>query len=289
MRGLSDEMDDRHYLLVDGIDGRTHYVPIGAAQGDGLEVADEGTGLTPGSVVEIRPTIAVVREVDRTIAAVAAANGGRYDADAHFRHDPAASEAFVEAHGRRLEAMRRKGGVAERDADGNWTIAPDHLERVEAFETRQLKNRPVEVALLSPVDVGELARADAATWLDRTLVASEALLLREAGFGRETSTALVQRRQWLMNEGLAEQMDGEIRYRKDMLAILRRRELLRIAGQLSRGLGLPFGEAAEGEGVYRRRVDLISGRFAVLERSRDFTLVPWRPVLERRIGQGGQG
>ena len=291
-RGLADEMDDRHYLLIDGIDGRTHYVPIGTADGSGLDVRGEDAGLASGAVVEIRPSVPVVREVDRTIAAVAGTNAGRYDADAHFRHDPAASEAFVEAHVRRLEAMRRKGGVAERDAGGSWTIAPDHLERVEAFERRQLMVKPVEISLLSPVDVRELASADAATWLDRTLVASEPLPLRETGFGRATAAALVQRRQWLMDEGLAEQTDGEIRYRKDMLAILRRRELLRVAGQLSRELGLPFGEAMEGErleGVYRRRVDLISGRFAVFERSRDFTLVPWRPVLERRIGQGVAG
>lgn len=38
MRGLADEMEDRHYLLVDGLDGRTHYVPIGKGDGDGLEL-----------------------------------------------------------------------------------------------------------------------------------------------------------------------------------------------------------------------------------------------------------
>ena len=28
-------------------------------------------------------------------------------------------------------------------------------------------------------------------------------------------------------------------------------------------------------------MDLASGRFAFVERSKEFTLVPWRPVLER--------
>ena len=53
-----------------------------------------------------------------------------------------------------------------------------------------------------------------------------------------------------------------------------------------------LSEAVEGErldGIYLRRMDLISGRFAVLERSRDFTLVPWRFVLERRLGHGVSG
>jgi hypothetical protein len=35
----------------------------------------------------------------------------------------------------------------------------------------------------------------------------------------------------------------------------------------------------------RRRVNLSSGSFAVVENSREFTLVPWRPVLERQLGR----
>ena len=34
-RGLSDEDQDRHYLIVDGVDGRTHYIDIG--RGDAIE------------------------------------------------------------------------------------------------------------------------------------------------------------------------------------------------------------------------------------------------------------
>src|SRR3546814_6102729 len=32
MRGLADEHEDRHYLLVDGIDGRNHYDEIGTGE-----------------------------------------------------------------------------------------------------------------------------------------------------------------------------------------------------------------------------------------------------------------
>ena len=57
---------------------------------------------------------------------------------------------------------------------------------------------------------------------------------------------------------------------------------------MSDELGLAFAEARAGEridGVLRRRVDLNSGRFALVEKSREFTLVPWRPALERQIGK----
>ncbi|WP_439374766.1 DUF3363 domain-containing protein [Bradyrhizobium sp. DASA03120] len=48
-------------------------------------------------------------------------------------------------------------------------------------------------------------------------------------------------------------------------------------------------------GVHRRMLTLNSGRYALIERSHDFALVPWRPVLERARGQfvtasvGGEG
>ena len=72
-----------------------------------------------------------------------------------------------------------------------------------------------------------------------------------------------------------------------MLATLRRRELARVAGQLSDQLGLSYVETRSGEPVestLRRSVELASGKYALAEKSRKFTLTPWRPVLERHIG-----
>jgi hypothetical protein len=77
-----------------------------------------------------------------------------------------------------------------------------------------------------------------------------------------------------------------------MIANLERRELLRVAGQFSRELGLSFAEAEKGgriEGILRRSVDLASGRFALIQKSREFSLVPWRPVLEKQIGKQVSG
>jgi hypothetical protein len=36
---------------------------------------------------------------------------------------------------------------------------------------------------------------------------------------------------------------------------------------------------------FRRAVEVGDTKFALVERSRDFTLVPWRPALEKQIGQ----
>ena len=77
-----------------------------------------------------------------------------------------------------------------------------------------------------------------------------------------------------------------------MLASLQKRELTRIAGQLSEQLGLDYVETRSGdrlEGRLSRTIELASGKMAVIEKSREFTLVPWRPVLDNHIGNEVSG
>lgn len=283
-RGLSDEIKDRHYLIVEATDGRTHYVDLGRRE--------NVESLRNGAIVRIAPVEANIREVDRTIAAVAAANGGRYDIDAHLRHDSRATQAFAEAHVRRLEAMRRVTRNVEREPDGTWIIAPDHLDRAAAQEAARAKERPVTVETLSSHPLEKLVDADAATWLDKELMAPTPEPLRDAGFGHDVREAQARRRQWLVTQGLATESDGGTIFRSDMIATLRRHELLRVASQLADELALPFREHQDGsriDGVYRRSVDLVSGRLALIEKSREFTLVPWRPVLDRQLGKSVSG
>ncbi|MCZ4107970.1 relaxase/mobilization nuclease RlxS [Brevundimonas diminuta] len=283
-RGLSDELNDRHYLIVDAADGRIHYVDIG--RGETTE------RLPAGAVVRIRATPTDARAADRTVAEIAASNGGSYSVDLHLRHDASATQDFAETHVRRLEAMRKAGAGVEREADGRWLIAPDHVARAAAFEARRAKAAPVVVDRLSKIPLERQATFDGATWLDRELVASGPEATRDAGFGQEIAAAKARRMRWLVGQHLAEEDQGKIVYRRDMLAQLRRREMSRVAGTLSDELGLGYVESRSGdriEGVYRRPVDLASGRVALIEKSREFTLVPWRPVLDRHIGRTVSG
>ena len=283
-RGLSDELLDRHYLIVEATDGRTHYVDIGG--GEAIEP------LAAGAVIEVAAVETAPRRVDRTIAEVAAKNGGRYDVDVHLRHDPLTREAFAQTHVRRLEALRRHGGGATRNADGSWTIAPDHLARVEAVEQARARERPVKVTLLSAQSVERQVAIDAPTWLDHEIVAAAPEPLRDAGFGAAARQAQTRRMQWLITEGLATGHDGNFSAAPGLIATLQRRELLRVAGQLSAELNLDFIETSRGgqiDGVLRRSVDTASGRYALIVKSKEFTLVPWRPVLDRHIGKQVSG
>ena len=283
-RGLANEHRDRHYLLVDGVDGHAHYVDIG--WGDAVAPIPEG------AIVRVSARSMEVRDADRVVAEVAVANGGRYSADLHLRHDPSATQAFAETHVRRLEAMRRAGAGVEREPDGSWKIPPDHIDRAAAYEARRHRDQPVEVETLSTRPLDQLRGADAATWVDRELASQSPLPIRDAGFGREVHAAMAGRRQWLIEQRLADVDGDRTRLRANAIMMLQRRELLREGEMLSSEIGKPFVEARVGErieGTITRRIDLASGRFAMVEKSREFTLVPWRPVLENQIGKTASG
>jgi hypothetical protein len=47
----------------------------------------------------------------------------------------------------------------------------------------------------------------------------------------------------------------------------------------------PLVDDGRAAGVYRRMVVTASGRFAILDDGLGFSLAPWRPLLEQRIGQ----
>lgn len=124
------------------------------------------------------------------------------------------------------------------------------------------------------------------------MTSSQPVHLRDGGFGREIRQAQTSRQVWLVEQGLADHSGTTIQYPRDLVAQLQRRELLRVASGLSGELGIPFTEPQDGshiEGVVRRRVDLVSGRFALIDNGREFSLVPWRRVLDRQIGKEVSG
>lgn len=283
-RGFSDEHRDRHFMMVDGIDGRVHYVDIGRGH--------ETPSVPENATVRIEPIRAQASSADRMIDAVARANGGRYSVDLHLRHDPQASESYAASHVRRLEATRRAGAGPKRQADGSWTIPHDHLARMEAFAQRQQRDRPVALSILSPRPVGNLVSIEAPTWLDRELASGSPGAVRDGGFGSDVRNALAGRRQWLVEQQLADSDGQSFRLRRGALESLRMRELKHAGKRLAEELGKRFEPARVGErveGIIARRVDLESGPHALLERSRDFTLVPWRDTLERSIGKTASG
>ncbi|WLS10009.1 DUF3363 domain-containing protein [Shinella sumterensis] len=280
---LSDELGENLTVVVDGIDGRTHHV----AGIEPTRVEDARIG----SVVEIGPAETASRPSDRSIAAIA--EDGIYRPSRHLeqakfegRVPGGDYEGYVDAHVRRLEALRRAGIVERIDAD-QWRIPEDFESRATAYDAG--RNRQASVRVLSVLDLEKQIGADGATWLDRRLVTPDATDLASAGFGQQVREAMDQRREHHVEHGDATRSrDGRIFYRRNLLATLREREVANFGAEMAASKVLPFRAAADGEtvsGKFTGTVQLTSGKFAIVEKSHEFTLVPWRPVIDRQLGR----
>lgn len=276
-RGLSDEYGDRHYLIVDATDGRAHYVDIGR------EAAE---GASKGNFVSIAPTPTALRKADALIIEVARASDGLYSTRDHLRYDPDAGTNFIQAHVRRLEALRRGGVQLTRRDDGRWHIGAEFETQMLQREEEHAKQRPVSVEVLADRPLEQMIGHEGATWLDHQCVANDREPLR-GRIGGEIARALQARQQWHVEKGLAERDGDRLSYRPDTLAVLQQRELRTVAARLSGELGLNFAPVGgwQVEGTYRGQVQIGSEAFALIEKSHEFTLVPWRPVLERHLNQ----
>ncbi len=151
--------------------------------------------------------------------------------------------------------------------------------------------RRLSLATRSDLSIEAQVTASGATWLDRQLLAKDPPL-SGGGFGAEVRDAMETRIDHLAAEGLARRQGQRTVFARDLLATLRRRELEDAAAKLSVETGLAYQPGADGEhvsGVYRQRVTLASGRFAMIDDGLGFQLVPWRPALERELGREVRG
>ncbi|BCB72828.1 hypothetical protein HMEPL2_31790 [Vreelandella aquamarina] len=278
-KGLADELHDRGYLVVDGVDGKAHYVALNAR--------DELASYPTGAVVEVRGSVEQ-RTADRNIAALA--NDGLYRTDHHLvieqgrgntGRDP---QEIVAAHVRRLEALRR-AGIVERVTEGLWKVPGDLPERGRQYDAQRLGG--VAVELKSHLPIERQARVIGATWLDQQLIKG-GNDFGDLGFGSDTKQAMQERADFLVDQGLAEKRGQRIVLARNLLRTLRNRELVQAVKDIAAETGQEHRPVADGQrvaGIYRRSVMLASGRFAMLDDGMEFRLVPWKPVIEQRLGQ----
>jgi type IV secretory pathway VirD2 relaxase len=279
-KGLADELYDKGYLIVDGMDGKAHYVA--------LPPRSELEQYPTGAVVEVKGS-ADVRPADRNIAALAV--DGVYRTDHHLAvaqgqatpdRDP---REVVAAHVRRLEALRR-AGIVEPVTEGLWKV-PDNLpERGRQYDSQRLGGG-VAVDLRSHLPIERQVRVIGATWLDQQLIGG-GKGIGDLGFGSDVREALRERSNFLIEQGLVERRGQRLIVAHNLLATLRGREVDAAGGRIAAETGLAHRAVTDGEpitGVYRRSVQLASGRFAMLDDGIGFSLVPWKPVIEQRLGK----
>ncbi|QGM97273.1 relaxase/mobilization nuclease domain-containing protein [Methylocystis parvus] len=182
--------------------------------------------------------------------------------------------------------------VRLRDLDATSDAAPGAIVEVRRLPPRDCGTPHLVLAVRSDLSIDEQINATGATWLDRRLVAREPMPISESGFGRDVRDAMKGRADHLVAEGLASREGQRLVFARDLLDTLRSREMNEASVRLTAQSGLPRHAAAEGEtvaGVYRQRVSLASGRFAMIDDGLGFSLVPWSPSLERELGRQVSG
>ncbi|PLP97899.1 DUF3363 domain-containing protein [Cupriavidus pauculus] len=295
-KGLTDERHDKAYLVVDGVDGKAHYIA--------LPMRAELSQYPKGAVIEVSGS-AVSRVIDGNIAAMAV--NGIYRVDHHLaiaqgaprgaeqgerkdeerdggrgEHDP---EMILTRHLQRLRVLRQ-AGIVERVAEGIWRVPVDLTERGRQHDATH-RTGGVTIGLKSSLPVHRQIRLVAPTWLDRQLLV-DGRGLAEVGFGGEVRQALHERAGFLVEQRLAVRREDRVFLAPNLLVALRGRELEAAAQEIAKQTGLvnrPLVEGRLAEGIYRRSVTLASGRFAMLDDGTGFCLVPWKPIIERHLGQ----
>jgi type IV secretory pathway VirD2 relaxase len=172
------------------------------------------------------------------------------------------------------------------DLDVTGDAEPGAIVELRSWDDNQGR-RQQSLALRSDLALGDQVTANGATWLDRQLVATEPLITG-GGFGAEVEQAKIARAEHLVGDGLARRQGTRIILARDLITSLRDRELTSAANGIAHRTGLDHMPGEEGDrlkGIYRERIKLASGRFVMIEHAHGFELVPWKPSLDRHLGE----
>ena len=275
--GRPDDTRDGGFVVIRTTGGNHLYAKVSEG-----EIFDS---LRNGQIVTFQPHQKGARKIDHSIAEFANSHGGNYSEVRHVTEEGSVSPAYAQAHVRRLEALRRHNLVT-RQKDGTWQIPSDYLKLASNYEAVKALRMPATMERGSTQTLSQMERARGATWLDKQLVENGGENVADEAI----KASLMKRKLELRKMGLKVGQDGGLQ--KSALAELQEVDLRAAAEDYSGAYGkayVPLSDTRQIEGVYKEAIERPSGKFAVIERARDFTLVPWRPVMERRLGQSISG
>ena len=271
--GRPDDTQSGGFVIIQSLNGDLVYTKL--AEDETFET------LRKGQVLTLQPHLKGARKIDHSIDDFAKSHKGVYSEVHHVTEGGGVSPAYAQAHVRRLEALGRQNFVS-RNQDGSWRIPDDYLEKAAAYEAELASRMPTPLSRESVQTLSQMERARGVTWLDRRL----AEFGTDGIEGKAFEASLMKRQSELRKMGLSFGKDG--RLLPSALETLREMDLREASGNFQKQFGKPYAplrNARNVDGIYRQSVERPSGKFAVIERSLDFTLVPWRPVMERRLGQ----
>ncbi|MEX1252177.1 MAG: DUF3363 domain-containing protein [Hyphomonas sp.] len=141
---------------------------------------------------------------------------------------------------------------------------------------------PERLHMLSREPLDGMIKAEGRTLLDTWLAGQEQFDVSLGGFGADLRAAGSARLAELQRRGLIqshERLDARLLTKLDWHAMHAE------GARLSSEMGMAYRPARPGEnldGYFERDLSTKAGRFALIERSQEFSLVPWKPEFEQR-------
>ena len=167
-------------------------------------------------------------------------------------------------------------------------VPVDYLKRARAFERANGTKKPVQIEVKSRLSIRQAMTAMGRTWLDEELALRSDVKPRD-GFGAEVKAAKEKRLAFLREQKFLKTSE---RLTQNVLKQLEARDLKAAGAKLSKEIGKPYfitAEKGQLTGVFRKVVNRPSGKYAVIETSGEFTLVPWRKTMDRNVGRSMRG
>ena len=255
--------------------------------------------LEPGAENTLRD-LSVRNDIIKTMHNAMGRDGGRFDVSALALHHDVPSEPII---GRLVErglhdeltgsAYAIVDGVDGRthhlrfhDMEMTGDAKAGSIVELRSWEDAKGHDR-LSLATRSDIPLEAQIKAPGATWLDRQLVARDPVATGN-GFGREMRDALDARASHLETQGLARRQGQRVILAQDLVGTLKNQELTAATQAIAARTGLEHKPSGAGDyvsGIYRERVTLSTGRFAMIDEGLGFQLVPWRPALDQHLGQ----
>ena len=285
------EPDSRRLLL--GRTAKLEQLGLATREGVGLWM------LEPHAEASLRD-LSIRGDIIKTMHRAMTRDGGSFDPSALSLHGEAPSDPVV---GRLVErglhdeltgsAYAIVDGVDGHthhlrfaDIDLTGDAKPGAIVELRSWQEGNGAAR-ISLATRSDLSLAGQITAPGATWLDRQLLTRDPATSAR-GFGLEVQGAMAARVDHLEAQGLARRQGQRVILADDLIGTLRSGELDSATASISASTGLDHKPSAEGNfvsGIYRERVTLSSGRFAMIDDGLSFQLVPWRPVLDKHLGQ----
>lgn len=255
--------------------------------------------LEPGAETTLRD-LSVRNDIIKTMHNAMSRDGGRFDVSALALHQDVPSEPII---GRLVErglhdeltgsAYAIVDGVDGRthhlrfkDMEMTGDAKAGSIVELRSWEDAKGHDR-LSLATRSYIPLEAQIKAPGATWLDRQLVARDPVATGN-GFGREVRDALDARASHLQTQGFARRQGQRVILVQDLVGTLKNQELTAATQAIAARTGLEHKPSGAGDyvsGIYRERVTLSTGRFAMIDEGLGFQLVPWRPALDQHLGQ----